>query len=200
MKFVLATQNKGKLLEMQTIFSDLDIEVCTLDQLGVEIEVEEDGETFEENSLKKALAVMQKTGLPAIADDSGLCVDELGGAPGVYSARYGGDAAPTDPQKNALLLECLRSQSSRSAKFVCVITCCFPMGMALAIRGECEGDITLAPCGDDGFGYDPIFQPTGESRTFAQMSQEEKNLISHRGKALRNFRKGLEDFMKEHCL
>lgn len=198
MKFVLASQNKGKLLEMQTILADLDVEICTLDELGVEIDVEEDGETFEENSLKKALAVMYRTGLPAIADDSGLCVDELGGAPGIYSARYGGESAPTDQQKNALILQALRSQSNRKAKFVCVITCCFPMGMALAARGECEGLIAVTPKGTGGFGYDTIFHPQDEKRTFAEMDAEEKNAMSHRGNALRCFRKGLEEFIQTH--
>ncbi|MFI3254341.1 MAG: RdgB/HAM1 family non-canonical purine NTP pyrophosphatase [Eubacteriales bacterium] len=198
MKFVLASQNKGKLLEMQTILSDLDVEICTLDQLGIRVDVEEDGKTFEENSLKKALAVMHKTGLPAIADDSGLCVEELGGAPGIYSARYGGDTAPTDTQRNALVLQALRDQSNRSAKFVCVVTCCFPIGMALATRGECEGSIVFMPTGVDGFGYDSIFQPLGEKRTFAEMSSREKNAMSHRGNALRCFRKGLGEFLQTY--
>ncbi len=198
MKFVLASQNKGKLLELQTILADLDVEICTLDELGVVIEVEEDGETFEENSLKKAMAVMHKTGLPAIADDSGLCVDEMKGGPGVYSARYGGPEAATDQQKNALILQALRSQTNRAAKFVCVITCAFPTGMALAARGECEGTITFAPKGDCGFGYDTIFQPKGEKRTFAEMTAEEKNAMSHRGNALRCFRNGLTEFLRTH--
>ncbi len=198
MKFVLASQNKGKLLEMQTILSDLDVEICTLDQLGITVDVEEDGKTFEENSLKKALAVMYKTGLPTIADDSGLCVEELGGAPGIYSARYGGDSAPKDTQKNALILQALRDQTNRSAKFVCVITCCFPIGMALATRGECEGLISFVPKGAGGFGYDTIFQPKGETRTFAEMPAAEKNAMSHRGNALRCFRKGLEEFLQTY--
>lgn len=196
MKFVLASHNKGKLLEMQTILSDLDVEICTLDELGIDIDVDEDGKTFEENSLKKALAVMYKTGLPAIADDSGLCVEEMGGAPGVYSARYGGVEAPSDSQRNALILQALRDQSNRTAKFVCVVTCCFPIGMALATRGECEGMIAFVPKGNQGFGYDTIFQPKGELRTFAEMSSQEKNAISHRGNALRCFRKGLEEFLQ----
>lgn len=202
MKFVLATNNEGKLLEMQTILSDLDVEICTLKDLGVEIEVEEDGSTFEENSLKKALEVMYRTGLPAIADDSGLCVEEMGGAPGIYSARYGGVEAPTDIQKNAMILQALRTESNRKAKFVCVITCCFPVGLALAVRGECHGDISYIPRGTGGFGYDTIFQPEGQAednrRTFAEMSSSEKNAISHRGNALRCFRKGLEEFLQTY--
>lgn len=198
MKFVLATNNEGKLLEMQRILSDLDVEVCTLRDLGVEIEVEEDGSTFEENSLKKAFAVMERTGLPAIADDSGLCVDEMDGAPGIYSARYGGGDAPTDGQKNAMILQALRNVNNRSAKFVCVITCCFPIGLALAVRGECEGNIVQVPQGSGGFGYDTIFSPMGHTRTFAEMSSSEKNAMSHRGNALRCFRKGLEEFLQTY--
>lgn len=199
MKFVLASQNKGKLLEMRTILSGLDVEICTLDELGIEMgEIEEDGTTFEENSFKKAWAVMEKTGLPAIADDSGLCVDALDGGPGIYSARYGGDSAPDDNARNALVLQALRDQTNRRAKFVCVITCCFPIGMALAMRGECEGIIGFVPRGTGGFGYDCIFQGIGDTRTFAEISAEEKNRISHRGKALAGFRVGLEDFLKKH--
>lgn len=199
MKFVLASQNKGKLLEMRTILTDLDIEICTLDELGIDIgEIEEDGTTFEENAFKKAWAVMDKTGLPAIADDSGLCVEALDGGPGIYSARYGGESAPDDTSRNALVLLGLQNQRNRKAKFVCVINCCFPIGMALATRGECEGLISFAPKGVDGFGYDTIFQPKGETRTFAEMTAEEKNRMSHRGKALIGFRDGLTDFLKKH--
>lgn len=198
MRFILATNNQGKLLEMRTILTGLNVEVYTQKELGLSIEVEETGETFEENSFLKAFAVMQKTGLPAIADDSGLCVESLNGAPGVYSARYGGDSAPGDSQKNALILEALKSQKNRNAKFVSVITCCFPTGVALAVRGECSGIIAYAPQGSGGFGYDPIFMIPAEKRTFAQLSFEEKNKISHRGAALRSFRDGLTEFLKTY--
>ncbi len=198
MRFILASNNQGKLLEMRTILTGLNVEVYTLKELGLDIEVEETGETFEENSYLKAFAVMQKTGLPAIADDSGLCVDALAGGPGIYSARYGGDSAPTDSQKNALILEAIKGQKNRNAKFVSVITCCFPTGVALAVRGECHGLIDYAPQGGGGFGYDPIFLIPEKKCTLAQMTMEEKNKISHRGNALRSFRDALADFLKTY--
>lgn len=198
MKFVLGSQNQGKLLEMRTILSDLNVEVCTLAELGIVMEdVIEDGKTFEENSFIKARAVMEKTGLPAIADDSGLEVEMLNGGPGIYSARYGGEAAPDDATRNALVLQGIAGQTNRNARFTCVITCCFPNGIAIAHRGECEGLISFVSKGADGFGYDSIFQPRGEVRTFAEMSPEEKNLLSHRGNALRGFRNGLEEFFRQ---
>lgn len=197
MKFVLASQNQGKLLEMRTILTDLNIEICTLSELGIEIdEIIEDGDTFEENAFIKAHAVMTKTGLPAIADDSGLCVEALNEGPGIYSARYGGAQAPDDAARNALVLQGLQGQKNRRAKFVCVITCCFPVGIAITTRGECGGLISFVQKGKDGFGYDSIFQPLGETRTFAEISSEEKNLVSHRGKALRDFRAGLVEYLK----
>lgn len=199
MKFVLASQNQGKLLEMRTILTELDVEICTLDELGIQMgEVLEDGTTFEENSFKKAWAVMERTGLPAIADDSGLCVEALDGGPGIHSARYGGPDAPDDAARNALILQALGGQRNRKAKFVCVVTCCFPMGVALSTRGECEGIISESPQGTDGFGYDSIFQPIGHSCTFGQLQSHEKNGMSHRGRALQSFRNGLEEFLETH--
>lgn len=199
MKFVLASQNKGKLHEMRTILTDLDVEICTLDELGIEIEeIEETGSTFEENSFLKAWTVMKRTGLPAIADDSGLCVESLQGGPGVHSARYGGDSAPDDAARNALVLLSLGGENNRRAKFECVITCCFPTGTALATRDECRGLISYIARGEGGFGYDQIFQPEGYTETFAELTEEVKNELSHRGKALRAFRKGLEEFLREN--
>ena len=144
MKFVLASKNQKKLVEMNAILSQLGIEVCSEADAGVDVEVEETGSTFEENSLLKARAVMEASGRPAVADDSGLCVDALNGAPGVYSARYGGPELD-DTGRCRLLLENLRGQSPRTAKFVSVITCCFPNGDVLTARGECPGTIAFAP-------------------------------------------------------
>ena len=156
MKLVLASQNKKKLVEMNDILSSLGIEVCSQADAGVDLEPEETGTTFEENSLIKAKAVMEASGLPAIADDSGLCVDALRGAPGVYSARYGGEDL-SDEGRYRLLLENMQGQMPRTAQFVSVITCCFPNGDVLTARGECPGTIAFAPMGEGGFGYDPVF-------------------------------------------
>jgi XTP/dITP diphosphohydrolase len=163
--------------------------------VGADIDVEETGTTFEENSRLKAQAVMEATGLPAVADDSGLCVDALGGAPGVYSARYGGPELD-DEGRYRLLLENLRGQP-RGAKFVSVITCCFPNGDVLTARGECPGTIAFAPMGEGGFGYDPVFFVPELKKTFAQLTGEEKNAISHRGKALTAFQEKLEEYLKQ---
>ncbi len=195
MKLVLASKNPKKLKEMREILSHLGVEVCMQSDVGVDVDVEETGTTFEENSLLKAKAVMEASGLPAIADDSGLCVDALGGAPGVYSARYGGPGLD-DEGRYRLLLENMRGQP-RAAKFVSVITCCFPNGDVLTARGECPGTIAFAPMGEGGFGYDPVFFIPGLKKTFAQLTPEEKNAISHRGKALRAFQKELERYIQE---
>ena len=193
MKLVLASKNEKKLREMDEILSSLGMEVISEAQAGVDVEVEETGTTFEENSLLKARAVMEASGLPAIADDSGLCVDALGGAPGVYSARYGGPGLD-DTGRYRLLLENMRGQP-RGAKFVSVITCCFPNGDVLTARGECPGTIAFAPMGEGGFGYDPVFFLPKLKKTFAQLTLEEKNAISHRGLALRAFREKLEEYL-----
>lgn len=195
MKLVLASKNKKKLTEMNDILSQLGIEVCSEAEAGVDIEVEETGTTFEENSLLKAKAVMEAAGLPAIADDSGLCVDCLNGAPGVYSARYGGEGLD-DAARYRLLLNNMRGQMTRAAKFVSVITCCFPNGDVLTARGECPGTIAFAPMGEGGFGYDPVFFLPKLKKTFAQLTPEEKNAISHRGKALESFQAKLEEYLK----
>ena len=186
MKLVLASKNKKKLVEMNEILSHLGIEVCSEAEAGVDVEVEETGTTFEENSLLKARAVMEASGLPAIADDSGLCVDALNGAPGVYSARYGGEGLD-DTGRYRLLLENMRGQMPRTAKFVSVITCCFPNGDVLTARGECPGTIAFAPQGEGGFGYDPIFYYPPFGKTLAEVTPEEKNQVSHRAVALRAF-------------
>ena len=196
MKLVLASKNEKKLKEMDEILSALGIEVISEAQAGVDVDVEETGTTFEENSMLKAKAVMEASGLPAIADDSGLCVDALGGAPGVYSARYGGPGLD-DVGRYRLLLENMKGQP-RGARFVSVITCCFPNGDVLTARGECPGTIAFAPMGEGGFGYDPVFFIPGLKKTFAQLTPEEKNAISHRGKALEKFQVELEAYLKDH--
>ena len=195
MKLVLASKNAKKLVEMQEILSHLGVEVCLQSEVGVDVDVEETGTTFEENSLLKARAVMEASGLPAIADDSGLCVDALNGAPGVYSARYGGEGLD-DVGRYRLLLKNMRGMP-RAARFVSVITCCFPNGDVLTSRGECPGTIAFAPQGEGGFGYDPIFFIPPLKKTFAQLNAEEKNAISHRGKALEAFKAELENYMNK---
>ena len=195
MKLVLASKNEKKLREMNDILSGLGVEVCLQADVGVDVDVEETGSTFEENSLLKAKAVMEASGLPAVADDSGLCVDALSGAPGVYSARYGGEGLD-DVARYKLLLANMPRGAARTAKFVSVITCCFPNGDVLTARGECPGTIAFAPMGEGGFGYDPVFFQPKLKKTFAQLSPEEKNAISHRGKALEVFAEKLADYVK----
>ena len=197
MKMVLASKNAHKLVEMKDILSQLGVEVVLESDVGVDVDVEETGTTFEENAYLKAHAVMEASGLPAIADDSGLCVDALNGAPGVYSARYGGPELD-DAGRYQLLLENLRGQLDRRGKFVSCICCCFPNGDRVEARGECPGTIAYAPKGTGGFGYDPVFFLPGLKKTFAQLSPEEKNAISHRGKALEAFQVKLEEYLKKN--
>ena len=177
--------------------AELGVEVVSEADLGVKIEVEETGETFAENSLLKAKAVMEATKLPAIADDSGLCVDALNGGPGVYSARFGGEGLD-DTGRYRLLLQMLHGQADRRAHFHTTITCAFPNGDVLQDDGEVEGTIAFAPMGENGFGYDPVFFVPDKRKTFAQLSAEEKAEISHRGKALRAFKETLKNYLAEH--
>lgn len=187
MKLVLASKNPHKLLEMQTILGRLGLEVILESQAGVDVEVEETGTTFEENALLKATAVMKASGMAAIADDSGLMVDALDGAPGVYSARYGG--LDSDAARTQLLLEHMKDvpDGQRTARFVSAIACALPDGRIVTARGTCEGVITRQPAGENGFGYDPVFYVPSLGKTFAQAAAEEKNAISHRGNALQAF-------------
>lgn len=194
MKLVLASKNPKKLKEMDEILSGMGVEVCLQADVGIDIDVEETGSTFEENSLLKAKAVMEASGLPAIADDSGLCVDALNGAPGVYSARYGGEGLD-DAGRYRLLLSSMPMGQARTAKFVSVITCCFPNGDVLTAQGECPGTIAFAPMGEGGFGYDPVFFLPKLKKTFAQLSPEEKNAVSHRGTALKLFQEQLQRYL-----
>ena len=194
MKLVLASKNKKKLEELNDILSQLGIEVCSEAEAGVDVEVEETGTTFEENSLLKARAVMEASGLPAIADDSGLMVDALNGAPGVYSARYGGPGLD-DAGRYRLLLENMRGVLDRKCRFVSAITLCMPSGDIVTARGECPGTLAYAPQGENGFGYDPIFFVPEKKKTFAQLTAEEKNAISHRGRALQLFQEKLSAYL-----
>jgi len=193
-RFVLASKNKKKLIEMQDILSGLHIQVLSQAEAGVDEDPEENGETFEENALIKARAVMQASGLPAIADDSGLVVDALNGEPGVHSARYGGSHDRSDEDRNAFLLQNMKDKELRSARFVSVIAVAWPDGRTVTARGEVEGEIADGPKGDNGFGYDPLFRlPDG--RHMAELSSEEKNSISHRGNALRALKQKLMELM-----
>ena len=195
MKIVAATGNKHKIEEIESITKKFGMNVITKAEAGVgDLEVEETGTTFEENSLIKAEAIMKATGMPAIADDSGLEADALNGAPGVYSARFSGEGA-TDESNNAKLLKLMENipDDERSARFVSVVTLCFPDGTVVAARGECLGTLRRSPRGDGGFGYDPLFVPVGYDKTYAEISAEEKNIISHRAKALGILRMKLKE-------
>ena len=196
MKFVLATHNPGKLKEMSAILSGLGVEVVSPADLGIDLEVEETGTTFAENAMLKAKAICAAANLPAIADDSGLCVDALNGGPGVYSARYGGEGLD-DRGRTALLLQNMRGQTTRAAHFACAIACAFPNGDTLTAEGRCDGAIAFAPMGEGGFGYDPVFLVPEKARTFSQLTAEEKNTVSHRGKALDAFAEKLETYLKK---
>ena len=196
MKFVLASHNRNKLREMQEILGTLGVEVVLQSELGLDLEPEENGETFADNARIKAQAVMEASGLPAIADDSGLCVDALNGAPGVYSARYGGEGL-SDEQRYELVLRGVAGQFPRTCRFRCAICCCFPDGRVLTAEGVCEGTVAFTPMGTEGFGYDPIFFLPEQKKTFAQLTAEEKNAISHRGKALRSFAEQLREYLEK---
>ena len=193
-KLILASNNKKKLKELREILSDMDFEVISQRDAGCDFEVEETGETFEENAYLKAVAVTKATGLTAIADDSGLVVDALNGAPGVHSARYGGSHDNSDEFRLKLLLKNMVSHEKRTARFVSCICCTLPDGMVLRTRGECEGEIIREPRGNGGFGYDPVFEVLGTGKTMAELAPEEKNAVSHRGKALEKFKALLKGF------
>lgn len=195
MKMVLASKNPHKLTEMRAILDGLGVEVVLESDVGVDVEVEETGATFAENAYLKARAVMEATGLPAVADDSGLCVDALNGAPGIYSARYGGPDKGGKAHRYELLLENMRGQLDRRCHFISAICCCFPGGEKVEAQGECPGTLAYAPQGENGFGYDPVFFLPEKKKTFAQLTPEEKNAISHRGRALRIFKTELEKYL-----
>lgn len=185
MKYIIATHNMKKRNELARILEPLGVDVLTAEQAGVELtDVEETGTTFEENARLKSRSGCKESGMPCIGDDSGLMVDALDGAPGVYSARYAGDHG-NDPANIALLLENLKDvpDEKRTARFVCTVCCTYPDGKELVVTGTCEGKIGYAPKGDGGFGYDPVFMVGDKS--FAELTSEEKDKISHRGNALK---------------
>ena len=180
---VIATRNKGKTLEIKELLKGFPVEIRNLDDFGPIPHLEEDGNTFDENAYKKASFAARVLGLPALADDSGLLVEALDGAPGIHSARYAGEDA-TDEQRYLKLLDDMKGKSNRKAAFECVISIAVPTGPALTYEARCEGLIATEPAGSSGFGYDPVFFYTPLNKTFAQITREEKNRISHRGKAL----------------
>lgn len=195
MKILLATHNMKKREELQRILSPLGIEVLLADDIGCELrDVEETGATFEENAMLKAVSGCEDSGLPCIGDDSGLCVDALDGAPGVFTARYAGGHGDDDANMNKLLknLENV-PDGKRTARFVCTACCAFPDGRKITVRGECEGAILRERHGSGGFGYDPIF--TADGLNFGEITAEEKDKMSHRGKALRLLAAELENYI-----
>ena len=195
MTVVLASKNAHKLTEISQITRLFDMELVLQSELGVDIDVEETGTTFEENSFLKANAVMQATGLPALADDSGIAVDALNGEPGIYSARYGFDDTLDDWGRLQLLLKNTEHvpDGQRQAQFVCVITMVTPDGNVIQARGEVHGELLRAPAGEGGFGYDPIFYYPPFGKSLAEVSSEEKNQVSHRANALRVFYQKLKE-------
>lgn len=195
---VAASRNRHKIEEIDAITKKFGMHIISRDEAGVpDIEITEDGQTFEDNSLKKAREIMKLCGQITIADDSGLMVDCLNGAPGVYSARFAGEDG-NDEKNNQKLLMLLEGvpEEKRTAEFVSVITMVYPDGNIITARGECRGRIITEPAGDNGFGYDPLFVPDGYDRTFAQLTAEEKNSVSHRAAALEKLKKLLGENMK----
>ena len=188
---VIATRNPGKTAEIRDLLQGFAVRIRNLNDFGPVPEVIEDGKTFEENAYKKASFTARILGLPALADDSGLVVDALGGAPGVLSARYGGEKA-TDADRCAKLLAEMDGQADRRAAFECVISIAVPTGPALTYEGRCEGLITETPIGQNGFGYDPVFYFPPLKKTFAELSRDEKSRVSHRGNALAELKLEME--------
>lgn len=193
---LLATRNNKKKRELQTILGAWDINLLTLDEVAEIPEIEEDGSTFRENAIKKAVTSAKLSGCITLADDSGLVVDALEGAPGVYSARFAGPHA-SDDDNNHKLLDMMHNvpEHQRTARFICVIAVALPDGKAKTVEGVCEGRIDTKHHGQGGFGYDPLFIPAGYSKTFAELTDDEKNMISHRGRALQAAKQLLQDFL-----
>jgi XTP/dITP diphosphohydrolase len=188
---VLATRNRGKVREFRSLLSGFDVELKTLDDFGPIPEPVEDGDTFEDNAYKKAYHTAKVLGFAALADDSGIMVEALGGEPGVRSARYAGEGA-TDEANNRKLLKAMEGTTDRRAAFMCVIAIAVPHGPALIYEGRCDGEIAQSPKGENGFGYDPLFYYPPLQKTFAQMSSGEKNEVSHRGRAMSELREEFE--------
>lgn len=191
MELLIASNNPNKIRELKEILGDR-FEMFSLKEKGIISDPEETGETFEENSEIKARFALEKSGIATLADDSGLAVEALNGEPGVFSARYSGEGATTE-KNNALLLKNMENITDRRAKFVCVITLLFPDGRKIQAKGECHGEILLSPRGTNGFGYDPLFYVPEYKKTFAELTAEEKNAISHRAVALRAFEERLKN-------
>lgn len=188
-KLIVATNNKNKTKEIKEILKEFPIEIKDLKDENIDVDIEETGSTFEENAMIKAREIYQLTGAIVIADDSGLEVDKLDGAPGIYSARFSGVGAK-DEDNNKKLLSLLEGveEQDRTGRFVCAIAIVFSDGSSTVVRGECEGKVAFSPMGEGGFGYDPLFIPNGYSQSFGQLSREMKNSISHRSKALQKVR------------
>ena len=182
MRIIAATKNAGKIKEIQQILSEYDIEVISQKDADIDVDIDETGNTFEENALIKARAVAMLCDDAVLADDSGLCVSALDGRPGIYSARYGGDVSY--PEKMQMLLDELADKADRSAKFECVMAIVFPDGTEITAHGECPGLIMDSPSGDGGFGFDPLFYSTELKKGFSECTEDEKNQVSHRGRAL----------------
>ncbi len=195
MKFVIATKNKHKLIEMQRILLPMGIEAVIDSDIDKTLsEPEENGVTFKENALIKARSACEICGIPAIADDSGLCVDALGGAPGIYSARYAGEHGNSKANNLKLLKELKDVEyENRTGRFVSAIACVFPDGTEFCVEGVCEGHIGFEEKGTNGFGYDPLF--ISELGCFAEISAEEKDKIGHRGKAMEVFKEELKKYL-----
>ena len=192
---VLATRNKGKIHELKVLLSGFDISIKGLDDFGPIPTVKEDGRTLEENAYKKAFLTAKSLGLPALADDSGLVVRALGGEPGVHSARYAGDHASDEDRYKKLLKE-MEGKSDRGAYFECAIVIALPTGWSMTFTGRCEGEIAFEPAGEEGFGYDPVFLYPPLKMTFSQIPLEEKNKVSHRGKAMTSLKKKFNEVLK----
>ncbi len=197
-RLIVATKNKGKIIEIKQVLSGLQLDVISMNEAGIDIDVVEDGSTFEENSLKKALEISKVSNSMVLADDSGLEVDFLDGAPGIYSARFAGPEA-SDADKNKKLLEMLKDVpfEKRTARFVCAIAVVFPDGRDFVVRGTCEGFIDFECKGSNGFGYDPLFFIQQFDKTMAEIDSDLKNKISHRAKALALMQDKLQKYLKQ---
>lgn len=194
MKLLIASSNKGKIREIRQIMQGYDI--ISLSDIGIDVDVEETGSTFEENALIKAREICKISGYASVADDSGLCVDYLNGAPGIYTARFAGEEKD-DEANIQKLLGLLEGVENRNAKFVSAAAVCFPDGTEIVVRGECEGTITDKKYGDGGFGYDPVFYTVVYNRTFGELTDDEKNAISHRKSAFEKLKTELDKILKK---
>lgn len=196
MKLILASNNKDKLKEIKEILSGTGVEIISQRDAGCDFEAEETGTTFIENARIKARAAMETTGFAAVADDSGLEITVLGGRPGIHSARYCGDDTGYDKKCSMILSEII-DKNDRSARFVSAVVCVFPNGDEIVSEGYMTGSIAHTPAGENGFGYDPIFMPSGYNKTVSELTDDEKNAISHRGQAFREFAKKLKAYIED---